>query len=74
MSPAAADATLPEPEARGYPGNLGLLFAAHAHSERTAIVDLYVPGRPREVSYRALDASRIHWLAGCHEYMVSVSC
>jgi acyl-CoA synthetase (AMP-forming)/AMP-acid ligase II len=56
MSPAAADATLPEPEPRGYPGNLGLLFAAHAHLERTAIVDLYVPGRPRQVSYRALDA------------------
>ncbi len=56
MSPAAADATLPAPEPRGYPGNLGLLFAAHAQAERTAIVDLYVAGAPREISYRALDA------------------
>jgi long-chain acyl-CoA synthetase len=55
LDPAAADTTQPEPEPRGYPGNLGLLFAAHAHAERTAIVDLYVPGHPREISYRALD-------------------
>jgi acyl-CoA synthetase (AMP-forming)/AMP-acid ligase II len=47
---------LPAPEPRGYAGNLGLLFAAHAQAERTAIIDLYVAGRPREVSYRALDA------------------
>jgi acyl-CoA synthetase (AMP-forming)/AMP-acid ligase II len=49
-------ATVPEPEPRGYAGNLGSLFAAHAQAERPAIVDLYVPGKPREISYRALDA------------------
>ena len=43
------------PEARGYPGNLGLLFSGHAHSTRTAIVDLGNPAQPREVSYRELD-------------------
>ena len=56
LEPAAAEAVLPEPAPRGYPGNLGLLFAAHAQSERAAIVDLHVPGQPREISYRALDA------------------
>ena len=45
-----------EPAAHGHPGNLGLLFAAHAHSERTAIIDLHDAARPREVSFRALDA------------------
>ena len=50
------EAILPEPEPRGYAGNLGLLFAAHARSGRTAIVDLYTAGKPREISYRALDA------------------
>jgi long-chain acyl-CoA synthetase len=54
--PAAADAPLTAPEPRGYPGNLGLLFAAHAQAERTAIVDLHDAGKPREISYRALDA------------------
>lgn len=44
-----------EPEPRGYGGNLGLLFAAHAQSERTAIVDLYDAAAPRAVSYRELD-------------------
>jgi acyl-CoA synthetase (AMP-forming)/AMP-acid ligase II len=47
---------LPEPEPRGYAGNLGLLLAAHAQSDRTAIVDLYDPAQPREISYRELDA------------------
>jgi len=56
LGPATAATTLPEPEPRGYPGNLGLLFAAHAHSERTAIFDLYVPAQPRAISYRTLDA------------------
>ena len=52
----ALDVTGPEPEPRGYPGNLGTPFAAHADSTRTAIVDLYFSDSPREVSYRALDA------------------
>jgi len=52
-SPLAADYSAPEP--RGYPGNLGLLFAAHAHESRAAIIDLYDPGRPRSVSFRELD-------------------
>ena len=43
------------PEPRGYPGNLGLLFAAYADEQRAAIVDLYDPERPRSVSFRELD-------------------
>lgn len=46
---------IPRPEPKGYPGNLGLLFADHAREERAAIVDLYDPARPREVSFRELD-------------------
>lgn len=49
--------TVPRPEPRGYPGNLGLLFAGHAQSDRPAIFDLYDPGRPRAVSFRELDAA-----------------
>jgi long-chain acyl-CoA synthetase len=45
------------PETRGYPGNLGLLFAAHAQSDRPAIVDLRDPARPQPVSFRELDAA-----------------
>jgi acyl-CoA synthetase (AMP-forming)/AMP-acid ligase II len=48
--------TVPRPEPRGYPGNLGLLFAAHGRSGRAAIVDLREPGTPRPVSFRELDA------------------
>jgi acyl-CoA synthetase (AMP-forming)/AMP-acid ligase II len=44
------------PEPRGYPGNLGLLFAEHAKSERTAIIELRDPKQPRPVSFRELDA------------------
>ena len=44
------------PEPRGYPGNLGLLFAEHAQSDRPAIIDLRDPKRPRPVSFRGLDA------------------
>ncbi len=46
---------IPCPEPRGYAGNLGRLFAAHAQSERTAIVDLSNPAQPRPVSFRELD-------------------
>jgi len=48
--------TVPIPEARGYPGNLGLLFAEHAQSGRPAIVDLRDPGQARPVGFRELDA------------------
>jgi long-chain acyl-CoA synthetase len=48
---------VPRPEARGYPGNLGLLFAEHSRSDRPAIVDLRDPKQPRLVSFRELDAS-----------------
>ena len=48
--------TVPQPEPRGYPGNLGLLFAAHAQSDRPAIIDLRDPKRLRPVSFRELDA------------------
>ena len=48
--------TIPYPEARGHPGNLGLLFARYATSERQAIVDLRQPDAPRPISFRELDA------------------
>ena len=48
---------VPSPEPRGYPGNLGSLFAEHAHATRPAIIDLYDPAAPREISYRELDAA-----------------
>ncbi|HEV2009182.1 MAG TPA: class I adenylate-forming enzyme family protein, partial [Burkholderiales bacterium] len=54
-NPATVAEPLDPPEPRGYPGNLGLLFAAHAREHRTAIVDLYDPAQPRSVSFRALD-------------------
>ena len=47
--------SIPRPEPRGYAGNLGLLFADHAREERPAIVDLYNPARPRDVSFCELD-------------------
>jgi long-chain acyl-CoA synthetase len=49
--------TIPRPEPRGYPGNLGLLFAEHADATRAAIIDLYDAAAPREVSFRELDAA-----------------
>jgi long-chain acyl-CoA synthetase len=48
--------TIPCPEPRGQPGNLGAPFTAHAGSPRTALVDLYRADVPREHSYRDLDA------------------
>ncbi len=48
---------VPRPEPRGYPGNLGLLFAEHAQSDRPAIIDLRAPDQPRPVSFRELDAA-----------------
>jgi long-chain acyl-CoA synthetase len=48
--------TIPCPEPRGYPGNLGLLFAERAQSDRPAIIELRDPKRPRPVSFRELDA------------------
>ena len=47
---------IPRPEPRGYAGNLGLLFDGHVNASRTALVDLHDRERPREVSFRALDA------------------
>jgi acyl-CoA synthetase (AMP-forming)/AMP-acid ligase II len=47
---------IPRPEPRGYSGNLGLLFAEHAQSDRPAIIDLRDPKRPQPVSFRELDA------------------
>ena len=49
--------TVPRPDPRGYPGNLGSLFVEHAHETRPAIIDLYDPAAPREISYRELDAA-----------------
>ncbi|HEV7390006.1 MAG TPA: class I adenylate-forming enzyme family protein, partial [Burkholderiales bacterium] len=46
---------IPAPEPRGYPGNLGSLFAAHAALDHTAIVDLRDPTRALEISFRDLD-------------------
>ena len=54
-SPEAMDSPAPEP--RGYSGNLGLLFAGHARSDRTAIIELRDPDKPRPVSYRELDTA-----------------
>jgi long-chain acyl-CoA synthetase len=48
---------VPRPEPRGYPGNLGLLLAEHAQSDRPAIIELRDPETPRPVSYRELDAA-----------------
>lgn len=45
------------PEPRGYPGNLGAPFAAHAALARTALTDLRDPGAPRDHSFRDLDAA-----------------
>ncbi|MEK9644183.1 MAG: class I adenylate-forming enzyme family protein [Alphaproteobacteria bacterium] len=38
-------------------GNLGDVFAAHADSDRIAVVDLYDPQNPREYSYRDLSGA-----------------
>ncbi|MEX2453524.1 MAG: class I adenylate-forming enzyme family protein [Rhodospirillaceae bacterium] len=38
-------------------GNLGDVFAAHAKSDRVAVVDLYDPDNPREYSYRAFSGA-----------------
>lgn len=57
--PAVQHPAIPRPESRGYAGNLGVLFAAHANSAqsaRTAIIDLNDATQPREISYRQLDA------------------
>ncbi len=43
------------PEARGYPGNTGLMFAAFAREARPALVDLADPAAPRAISFRELD-------------------
>jgi len=48
---------IPRPEPRGYPGNLGLLFAEHAQSDRPAIIELRDAKRPRHVSFHELDAN-----------------
>ncbi|MCE3000453.1 MAG: long-chain fatty acid--CoA ligase, partial [Betaproteobacteria bacterium] len=48
--------TIPCPEPRGQPGNLGAPFTEHAASPRTALVDLHAADAPREYSYRDLDA------------------
>ena len=45
------------PEPRGYPGNLGSLFAAHASSRKAALIDLRDAAAPRALSYRELDAA-----------------
>ncbi|HKU70809.1 MAG TPA: AMP-binding protein, partial [Burkholderiales bacterium] len=47
--------SIPRPEPRGYPGNLGLLLGEHARSGRPAIIDLRDPKAPRPVSYKELD-------------------
>ncbi len=46
---------IPCPEPRGYAGNLGALFTAHARLTRTALVDMSNATQSREVSFRALD-------------------
>ena len=48
---------IPCPQPRGYAGNLGQLFAAHAGLTRTALVDLADAAHPRDISFRELDAT-----------------
>jgi long-chain acyl-CoA synthetase len=48
--------SVPRPEPRGYPGNLGALLGERAQSDRPAIIDLRDASKPRPVSYRELDA------------------
>src|SRR5262245_11561923 len=45
---------IPQPEPRGYSGNLGLLFAEHEQSGRTAIIDIRDAERPAHISFREL--------------------
>src|SRR5467141_3202772 len=45
------------PEPRGYPGNLGLVFAEHAESDRIAVTELPEDGPPRATSFCDLDAA-----------------
>ncbi len=47
---------VPRPEPRGYPGNLGAPFSAHAGNTRTALIDLRDPGSVQEHSFAGLDA------------------
>jgi len=49
--------TIPCPEPRGYPGNLGAPFAEHAGLARTALVDLRDAAAPREYGFKELDAA-----------------
>jgi long-chain acyl-CoA synthetase len=53
--PSTAAPGIPCPDARGYAGNLGMLFAAHADATRTALIDLS-GAQPRAISFRELDA------------------
>lgn len=48
---------MPPPEPRGYPGNLGAPFVAHAGLTRTALIDLRAPQSPRAYSFSELDAA-----------------
>ena len=36
-------------------GNLGDVFVAHSDSDRIAIIDLRLPSKPKEISYRSLN-------------------
>ena len=47
---------IPSPEPRGYPGNLGAPFVAHAASTRCALIDLH-DSPAREVSFSEIDAA-----------------
>ncbi|HEY0337642.1 MAG TPA: hypothetical protein VGC70_09915, partial [Burkholderiales bacterium] len=53
-NPAGIPGGIPEPEPRGYSGNLGLLFSEHATSGCTAIADLNNPAQPRDLTFREL--------------------
>ena len=48
---------VPQPEPRGYSGNLGSLFAEHAEEDRTALLDLRDPQISRPVTYQELDST-----------------
>jgi acyl-CoA synthetase (AMP-forming)/AMP-acid ligase II len=57
MTIAVSHPAIPCPDARGYAGNLGVLFAVHANTGRVAIIDLSNPARPRTTSFHELDAA-----------------
>ena len=49
--------SIPLPDSKGYPGNLGLLFEEHANEDRPALIDLRDKQEGNVVTYRELDTA-----------------